>query len=71
MCIKVYGLDPVYFLSAPGLAWQACLNKTGVKLELITDVDMLLMIEKGIRGDICHYVYRHAKAYNKYMEIYD
>ena len=40
MCIKVYGLDPVYFLSALGLAWQACLKKTGVKLELITDIDM-------------------------------
>ena len=71
MCIKVYGLNPVYFLSAPGLAWQACLKKTGVKLELITDVDMLLMIGKGIRGGICHSVYRHAKANNKYMKIYD
>ena len=71
MCLKVYGLDPVYFFSAPGLAWQACLKKTGVKLELITDVDMLLMIEKGIRGGICHSVYRHAKANNKYMKIYD
>ena len=46
MCFKVYGLDPVYFLSALGLAWQACLKKTAEKLELITDVDMLLMIEK-------------------------
>ena len=71
MCIKVHGLDPVYFLSAPGLAWHACLKKTGVKLELITDVDTLLMIEKGIRGGICHSVYRHAKANNKYMKIYD
>ena len=71
MCIKDYGLDPVYFLSAPELAWQACLKTTGVKLELITDVDMLLMIEKGIRGGICHSVYRHAKANNEYMKIYD
>ena len=71
MCIKVYELYPVYFLPAPGLAWQACLKKTGVKLELITDVDMLLMIEKGPRGGICHSVYRHAKANNKYMKIYD
>ena len=71
MCIKVYGLDPVYFLSAPELAWQACLKKTGVKLELLTDVDMLLMIEKGIRGGICHSIYRHTKANNKYMKIYD
>ena len=71
MCIEVYGLDPVYFLAAPGLAWQAYLKKTDVKLELITDVDMLLMIEKGIRGGICHSIYRHAKANNKYMKIYD
>ena len=50
MCIKVYEVGPAYFLSAPGLAWQACLKKTEVKLELLTDVDMLLMVEKGIRG---------------------
>ena len=71
MCIEVYGLDPVYFLSAPGLAWQAYLKKRDVKLELITDVDMLLMVEKGIRGGICHSIYRHAKANYKYMKIYD
>ena len=50
VCIKVYGLDPVYFLSATGLAWQDCLKKTGVKLELLKDIDMLLIVEKGIRG---------------------
>ena len=71
MCIEVYGLDPVYFLSAPGLAWQAYLKKRDVKLELITDVDMLLMVEKGIRGGICHSIYRHAKANYKYMKTYD
>ena len=49
-CINVYELDPAHFLSAPGLAWQACLRKTKVKLELLTDVDMLLMLEEGIRG---------------------
>ena len=53
MCLNIYELDPVYFVSAPGLAWQACLKKTGVKLELITDYDMILMTEKGIRGGIC------------------
>ena len=52
MCIKVYELDPAHFLSAPGLACQACLKKTEVKLELLTDVDMFLMVEKGIRGGI-------------------
>ena len=49
-CIEIYELDPVYFVSAPGLAWQACLKKTGVKLELLTDYDILLMVEKGIRS---------------------
>ena len=70
-CIDVYGLDSSYFLSAPGLAWQACLKKTEVKLELITDYDMILMIEKGIRGGICQATHRYAKANNKYMKNYD
>ena len=71
MCIKVYELDPGHFLSLPGLAWQACLKKTNVKLELLTDYDMLLMVEEGIRGGICHAIHRHAKANNKFMKIYD
>ena len=50
--IKTYELDPLLFVSAPGLSWQACLKKTCVKLELLTDIDMLLMIEEGIRGGI-------------------
>ena len=69
--IKVYELDPAHFLSLPGLAWQACLKKTKIKLELLTDVDMLLMVAKGIRGGICHAIYRYAKANNKYMKNYD
>ena len=56
--IKVYELDPDHFLYTPGLAWQACLNKTGVKLELLTDIDILLMVEKGIKGGICHAMHR-------------
>ena len=44
ICFEKYQLDPTYFVSAPGLAWQACLKKTGVKLELITDYDMILII---------------------------
>ena len=71
MCIKVHELDPAHFLSAPGLAWQACLKKTEVELELLTDVDMLLMVEKGIRGGICHAIHRYAKASNKYMKNYE
>ena len=52
ICLDIYGLDPVYFVFAPGLAWQACLKKTEVKLELIIDYDMILMIEKRIIGRI-------------------
>ena len=71
MCLKIYGLDPTYFVSAPRLAWQACLKKTGVKLELLTDCDMLLMVEKRIRGGICQASHRYAKANNKYMNNFD
>ena len=70
-CNEIYELDPVYFVSAPGLAWQAYLKKTGVKLELLTNYDMLLMVEKGIRGGICQATHRYAKANNKYMKNYD
>ena len=71
MCIKVYELDTAHFLTAPGLAWQACLKKADVKLELLTDFDMLLMVEEGIIGRICHVVHRYVKANNKYMKNYD
>ena len=71
MRIKVYELDPAHFLSLPGLAWQAYLKKTNVKLELLTDYDMLLMVEEGIRGGICNLIHRYAKANNKYMKNYD
>ena len=57
-------------MSGPGLAWQACLKKTEVELELVTDPDLLLMVEKGIRGGICHAILRYAKAKNKYMKDY-
>ena len=71
ICQKIYDLDPVEFLSAPGLAWQSALRKTEVKLELLTDIDMLLMVEKGIREGIFHAINRYAKANNKYMKDYD
>ena len=71
MCLNIYKLDPTYFVSAPGLSWQTWLTKTEVKLELITDYDMLLMIEKGIRGGICQATHRYAKANNKYIKNYD
>ena len=68
MCLNIYHLDSAKFLSVPGLAWQATLKKTEIKLELLTDVGMLLMVEKGIGGRICHTIYRHAKTDNKYMK---
>ena len=71
MRLKIYELDPVKFLSASGLAWQAALKETDVKLELLNDNDMLWMIEKRIRGGICHVIYWHAKANNKYMQDFD
>ena len=70
-CLNNYELDPTHFVSLPGLAWQACLKKTNVELELITDYDMLLMIEDGIRGGICHAIQRYATANNKYMKDYN
>ena len=70
-CIEIYELDPAHFLSAPGLAWQACLKKTKVELELLTDIDMLLMVEKGTRGGICQAIHRYSKAKNKYMKNYN
>ena len=71
MCIKEYELGPAHFLSLPGLAWQAFLKKTNIELELLTDYDMLLMVEEGIRGGICHSIHRYAKANNKYMKNYN
>ena len=70
-CIEIYKLDPAHFLSAPGLAWEACFKKTEIELKISTDIDILLLVEKGIRGEICHAIHRHAKANNKYMRNYN
>ena len=61
MFLEIYELDPAKFISAPELVWQADLKKKEVKLELWTDVDMLSMAGKGIRGGICHAIYRYVK----------
>ena len=71
MSVKIYELDPAKFLSPPGLAWQAALKKSKIKLDLLTAVDILLMVEKDIRGIICYCIYRYAKANNKYMKKFD
>ena len=71
MCLEIYELDPAKSFSALGLAWQAALKKAKVKLDLLTDIDMLLTVEKSIRGGVSHCIHRHAKANNKYMKDYD
>ena len=70
-CLEIHELDPAYFLSAPGLAWQASFQETMVNSELLTDNDMLMMFEDGIRGRMCPTVHRYSKANNKYMNNYD
>ena len=71
MCFEIYELDPAKFLSALGLAWQAALKETKVKLDLLIDIAILLIAQEGIRGGIYHSIYRYAKANNKYMKNYD
>ncbi|CAH3154498.1 unnamed protein product, partial [Porites evermanni] len=70
-CLKHYKLDPAHYFTSPGLAWDACLKTTGQRLELLHDYDMLMMIERGIRGGITHISKRYAEANNKYMENYN
>ena len=70
-CMKTYKLDPAHYYTSPGLSWDALLKKTQVELELITDYDMYLFIEKGLRGGISMVSKRFAKANNKYLQDYD
>ena len=67
VCLKNYGLNPAHFYMASGVAWKACLKKTGIRLELLLDPNMLLMFERGIRGGITQSIHRWAKANNPYM----
>ena len=59
------------FLSAPGLLWKACLKRTKVKLELLTDIDVLLMFEKGTRSGFFQAIHSYAIENNKYMNNYN
>ena len=71
VCQGKYGLDPAHYYSAPGLSWDALLKKTGVELELLTDLDMHLFVERGMRGGISMVGKRYAKANNPLVEDYD
>ena len=71
MCLEIYELDPAKFFSTPGLFWQAALKKTKVKLELTTDINMILMVEKEIIGGLYNSINRYAKYNNKYKKDYD
>ena len=71
ICLDYYGLDPCHYFSSPGLSWNAMLKMTGIELELISDIDMHLFLEKGMRGGISYIAKRHSKANNKYMESHD
>ena len=68
---KYYWLDPCYYFSSPGLSWDAMLKITGIESELISDTDMHLFIERGMRGGISYIAKRFSKANNKYMTSYD
>ena len=70
-CLQHYNLDPAHYYTSPGLAWDACLKETGQELHLLHDYDMLMMLERGIRGGITHISRRYAEANNKYMVNHD
>lgn len=71
MCIEYYGLDPAHYYTLPNYAWDAMLKKTGIELELITDLDMYEFIESGLRGGMCQVSHKNVKANNKYLDDYD
>ena len=71
LCQEQYGLDPAHYLTSPGLSWDALLKKTGIELELFTDYEMHLFVERGMRGGISMISKRQAKANNPKVPGYD
>ena len=71
ICLDYYELDPCHYFSSPGLSWDAMLKMTAIELELISDIDMHLFIEQGMRGSISCIAKRYSKGNNKHMECYD
>ena len=70
-CLEYYKLDPCHYFTSPGLSWDAMLKMTDIKLELMTDIDIIQLIEKGLHGGISYIANRYGKANNKYMKGYD
>ena len=70
-CMNAYKLDPLHYLTAPGLSWEALIKYTNINLELLTDIDMHMLIEKGMRGGISMVSKRHAKANTPHTADYD
>ena len=70
-CLEYYGLDPCHYFSSPGLAWDAVLKMSGVRLRLIDDIDMHLFIERGMRGGISYIAKRYCRANNEFVKGYD
>lgn len=71
MCSTTYKLDPAHYFTLPGFTFDAMLKYTKVNIELLTNIDQILFIEKGIRGGICHCANRYTKVNNKYIKEYD
>ena len=70
-CLDYHGLDPCHYFSSPGLSWDAMLKIAGIELELVSDIDVHLFIEKGMRDGISYIAMRYSKANNKYMKCYN
>ena len=70
-CLQYYKLDPTHYFTSPGLSWSAMLKRTGIKLELMSNVDQYQFIEKGMRGVISYIANRHLEANNPYIKGYN
>jgi len=70
-CVASYGLDPAYYYTLPGFTWDAMLKHTRINFELFTDIDMVMFVERGIRGGLSQCSGRYARTNNKYMKSYD
>ena len=69
--MQYYKLDPCHYFTSPGLSWDAMLKMTNIKLELMTDIDMLQFIKKGMHGGVSYITNRYGNANNKYMKEYN